>query len=89
MSGHTWSTGAPPGALAAAACTCEFEGLVCPQPPTACLHCSVPAGKREAEATAAAATIAGGEVGEGAKRRRTDEAAGMEVVEPHQVCTIR
>lgn len=53
--------------------------------PPACLHCSVPAGKREAEATAAAATIAGGE---GAKRRRTDEAAGMEVVEPPQVCMI-
>lgn len=42
----------------------------------------MPVGKREAEATAGAATIAGGE---GTKRRRTDAAAGMEVVEPPQV----
>lgn len=42
----------------------------------------MPAGKREAEATTVAATIAGGQ---GVKRHRTDEAVRMEVVEPPQV----
>ncbi len=51
-------------------------------------HRRAPGSKREAEATAAAATIAGGEGGEGAKRRRTDKAAGMEMVEPPQVLLV-